>query len=186
MRGRRNNEDELSDVEDRRLSSRLELSTTAELPLRLRWLAVLSGTVQLDLSVSGGVHDTIDAVKALMCGAHSVQMVSAVFYQGPEVFGTVRHGLVEWLEEHELTSIEDLRGIMNVARQTASAGAADRQREDLRQAHERLPVRRAARGGPTRAPAGGGSRDLPHALCGRVRESLRALLPGTGLRDGGR
>ena len=44
--------------------------------LRLRWLAILSGQVAASLAVTGGVHTAVDVVKAVMAGAHAVQMVS--------------------------------------------------------------------------------------------------------------
>ena len=94
----------------------LHLSDASELPLRLRWLAVLSAQRKLSLAASGGVHDAVDAVKALMAGAHAVQMVSALLKRGPRYLGEVVRALDVWLAEHEYASIEQLRGSMNVAR----------------------------------------------------------------------
>lgn len=94
----------------------LALSNQSELLLRLRWLAILSGVVECPLAVSGGVHDPHDAVKAIMAGAHAVQLVSAIFIQGPAVFGMMREQLTAWLEEHEYDSLEIMRGSMNLER----------------------------------------------------------------------
>ena len=44
------------DVDNLVLERNLHLSDPTELPLRLRWLAVLSDHTDLDLSCSGGVH----------------------------------------------------------------------------------------------------------------------------------
>jgi len=94
----------------------LRLSERGELLLRLRWLAVLSGRVPTTLAASGGVHDALDAVKALMAGAHCVQLVSCLLRQGPEHLATVREGLLRWLEEHEYESLAQLRGSMDLTR----------------------------------------------------------------------
>ncbi len=104
------------DVEELRLDSRLELSTPAELRLRLRWLAILSGMTGLELAVTGGAHDALGAVKAVMCGARTVQMVSALLLHGTGLLQSVRSAFGEWLTEHEYDSLEQLRGSMNVVR----------------------------------------------------------------------
>ena len=48
--------------------------------IRLRWLAILSGQRRLELGASGGAHGSLDVVKAVMAGAHTVQMVSALLW----------------------------------------------------------------------------------------------------------
>ena len=47
----------------------LHLSNSSELPLRLRWIALLSGRLRASLAASGGVHTAQDAIKAVMAGA---------------------------------------------------------------------------------------------------------------------
>ncbi len=104
------------DVENLEVTPHLELSTSSELLLRLRWLAILSGQVRASLAASGGVHTGLDAIKAVMAGAAAVQMVSALLRRGPEYLGTVRADMAQWMEEHGYTSLEQMRGSMNLAR----------------------------------------------------------------------
>ena len=92
----------------------LHLSDSSELPLRLRWLAILSGRVQASLAVTGGVHTVNDVVQSLMAGAHAVQMVSALLRHGPEHLAALRRGLAEWLEAHEYHSVRQMQGSMNL------------------------------------------------------------------------
>jgi len=92
---------------------RLHLSRPSELPLRLRWLAILAGRVRPSLAVSGGVHDGVDAVKAIMSGAHAVQMVSALMRNGPEYLRQVRRETEEWMQAHDYASLEQMRGSMS-------------------------------------------------------------------------
>ncbi len=94
----------------------LHLSDSSELLLRLRWLAVLSGQRSLSLAASGGVHTTMDAVKAVMAGAHAVQMVSALLKHGPGRLREVIAGVKAFLEEHEYESLGQMRGNMNLSR----------------------------------------------------------------------
>ena len=49
----------------------LELSRTAELLLRLRWLAILHGRIRPLLAVTGGIETVDDGVKAILAGAHA-------------------------------------------------------------------------------------------------------------------
>lgn len=104
------------DVDEREVVHRLSLSDPAELLLRLRWLAILSDRVGASLAVTGGVHSARDAIKALMTGAHAVQIVSALLRQGPQLIGVLRRELAEWLEEHEYESLAAVQGMMNLAR----------------------------------------------------------------------
>ena len=102
------------DPEGLQVSRSLHLSDSSELPLRLRWLAFLSGRVPTSLAVTGGVHTSIDAVKAVMAGAHVVQMVSALLRNGPAYIGVVRDGLEAWMVEHEYESLSQMQGSMDL------------------------------------------------------------------------
>ena len=84
--------------------------------LRLRWLAVLSGQVQGSLAVTGGVHNALDAIKAVMAGAHAVQMVSVLLKRGPEILARTRQLMERWLEEHEYDSLGQMQGSMSYGR----------------------------------------------------------------------
>jgi dihydroorotate dehydrogenase (fumarate) len=101
-------------VEELEAEATLQLSTPQDLLLRLRWLAVLHGHVKGSLAVTGGVHDGIGALKAVMAGADAVQMVSALLIHGPERLAQTRAGLAEWLEEHEYESLAQARGSMSL------------------------------------------------------------------------
>jgi len=95
---------------------RVNLSSPAELLLRLRWLAMLSGRVRASLGATGGVHSAIDAVKAVMAGSHGVQMVSALLQRGPAYLRQVRDDLQQWLEVHEYESLAQMQGSMSLLR----------------------------------------------------------------------
>jgi len=101
-------------VEELLAEPSLQLSGPSDLLLRLRWLAVLHGHVKGSLGVTGGVHDGIGALKAVMAGADAVQMVSALLIHGPERLAQARATLAEWLEEHEYESLAQARGSMSL------------------------------------------------------------------------
>jgi dihydroorotate dehydrogenase (fumarate) len=102
--------------EELELNRTLSLSDSRELPLRLRWLSVLSGRVRASLAVSGGVHDARDAIKATMAGAHAVQVVSALLRNGPAYLKVLSQGMLDWMREFEWESLEEMRGNMSLGR----------------------------------------------------------------------
>jgi dihydroorotate dehydrogenase (fumarate) len=104
------------DIDTLIVEPRLRLSDPSELLLRVRWLAILSGRVQASLAASGGVHSGRDVVKAVMAGAHAVQLVSSLLTHGPERLRTLLAELVDWMTEREYDSIAQMRGSMSLAR----------------------------------------------------------------------
>jgi dihydroorotate dehydrogenase (fumarate) len=102
------------DPETQDAMPRLQLSSSADLLLRLRWLAILRGEVKASLAVSGGVHDPIDAVKAVMAGADAVQLVSALLQNGPGHLSHLRTLFARWGDEHGYASVDQMRGSMSL------------------------------------------------------------------------
>ena len=102
------------DVTTRRVSSHARLSTSSELLLRLRWIAILHGRVRPSLAVSGGVASPRDGIKALLAGADAVQIVSALLRHGPAYMATMRRGLEAWLERNEGNSLEEIKGTVSL------------------------------------------------------------------------
>jgi len=102
------------DIEALEASPKINLSHSSELLLRLRWLAILHGQSQINLSSSGGVHTTEDVVKTLMAGADTVQIVSLLLRHGTKQMKVMVDGLTRWMEEHEYSDIKQLRGCMSL------------------------------------------------------------------------
>lgn len=98
------------DVETGQVVPRIELSTSAELLLRLRWIAILHGRVRPSLAAAGGVATPHDAVKAILAGADVVQVVSALLRNGPSYIGTMVEGLQAWMDAHGVSRLDDMRG----------------------------------------------------------------------------
>ena len=88
------------DIDTRKMIAKptIELSKSAELMLRLRWLAILHGRLRPSLVATGGVETWNDGVKAILAGAHAVQMVSALLCHGPRYLETMVEKLVAWME----------------------------------------------------------------------------------------
>jgi dihydroorotate dehydrogenase (fumarate) len=104
------------DIENLDVIPNLRLSTADELRLRLRWLAVLSAQSKMSLAATGGAHSAVDVIKAIMCGAHSVQMVSALLIHGAEHIGRTLEAMSFWLTDHEYKSLEQMQGSLSLSK----------------------------------------------------------------------
>lgn len=101
------------DLATLKVVDRAQLSSSADLLLGMRWIAILRGRVGLTLAASGGVHTADDALKLLLAGADVVHMASALLQRGPQVLREVLDGIVAWMEAHEYVSVEQLKGSMS-------------------------------------------------------------------------
>ena len=104
------------DVIELEVLRRVELSSSADLDLRLRGTAVLSGRVKASLGITGGVHTALDVIKGTMAGAHGLQMVSALMRNGPQYLQSLRTEVEAWMVANEWTSLDEMRGNMSFAR----------------------------------------------------------------------
>ncbi len=93
---------------------RLHLSTSAELPLRLHALALLSPVTPLSLACTGGVHSGLDAAKAILCGAHVVQLASVLLERGPKHVAVLSAELDAWLDAKGYLSSAEARGVLDL------------------------------------------------------------------------
>ena len=101
------------DIEDLEVEPRLYLSTSSELLLRLRWLAILHGRVNINLALSGGVHRCQDALKGIMSGADVLQVVSLILRNGPSAFAEMVRDFQVWMADHEYASVSQMRGSLS-------------------------------------------------------------------------
>lgn len=104
------------DVRNQQVVRCLTLSSSMELLPRLHALAIVSGRTRLSLCVTGGVHTGLDALKAVMCGADGVQMVSALLREGPQHLMNVRSQMESILEANEYDSLAQVKGSMSLTR----------------------------------------------------------------------
>ena len=71
--------------------------------------------VKASLAVTGGVHSALDVVKAIMAGAHAMQMVSALLQARASARARCSRRPRALDEEHEWDSLDAMRGNMNFA-----------------------------------------------------------------------
>ena len=101
------------DVDALEVVPSLALSTSAEIRLPMRWIAIMHGQVQASLAASSGVHTGLDAAKMILAGADAVMMTSAILKNGINHFRTVQEQLTRIMEEKQYESIEEMRGVLS-------------------------------------------------------------------------
>ena len=99
------------DLATLRVTRSLPLSTAAELPLPLVWIALLSRRVACSLAASRGVETEVEVVKYLLVGADAVTTASALLRHGPGHIATMRDGLERWLDANGFDSVDAIRGL---------------------------------------------------------------------------
>ncbi|MDJ0680457.1 MAG: dihydroorotate dehydrogenase-like protein [Xenococcaceae cyanobacterium MO_167.B52] len=91
----------------------LLLSTSREMRLPMRWIAILYGAVPLDFAATSGIRTAHDVIKMMMVGANVTMLVSTLLSQGLEHLQKIEKNLIEWLEVKEYDSISQLQGSMS-------------------------------------------------------------------------
>jgi len=104
------------DIENLEINTTLQLSTSAELLLPLRWMALLYGRVEADLALTTGIHTGVDLLKAVMAGATIGMVASEFIAKGVERAQEMLAEMEKWMTVYEYDSIEKMRGSMSQKR----------------------------------------------------------------------
>ena len=87
------------------------VSGPAILPIAVRAVYEIRKAVDLPIIGTGGVACAEDALQMIMAGADAVGIGSAIYAGGVELFDQINHDLVEYLKEHRVDTIGQLRGL---------------------------------------------------------------------------
>ena len=101
------------DLELLSVEPNLVLSTSDEMRLVLRWMAILFGRVGSSLAATTGVHTVEDVVKLILAGADVTMLASALLRYGPELISSLLDGLTGWLDERGYESVNQARGSLS-------------------------------------------------------------------------
>ncbi len=89
------------------------LSTTHDLRLPLRWIAILYGRINADLAATSGIHHGQDVVKMLMAGANVTMLCSILMRHGIKYIHHIEQELLTWMEKNEYESVSQMQGSMS-------------------------------------------------------------------------
>jgi len=101
------------DLEELEVVPNLELSTSSDLRLPLRWISILFGQIDADFALTSGVHTSKDVLKSMMAGAKVAMMASELLHNGVQRVPAILAELQKWMQEHEYESIKQMQGSMS-------------------------------------------------------------------------
>ncbi len=93
---------------------RANITTSASLSETLRWCAILYKKLPCTLCANTGVHTGEDLLKAVMSGADAVALASVLITKGEDEVKNILTEITSWMEEHEYTSIEQMKGSISL------------------------------------------------------------------------
>jgi len=102
------------DIDNLEVTTKLDLSTSEDLRLRLRWLGLMRDQVKMSMACSGGVHSSADVAKALLAGADAVQVTAELLSRGPGRIAELLVGLKEFMAKHEYQSVSEVVGALSL------------------------------------------------------------------------
>ena len=86
-------------------------SSHSDLSDTLRWTAFVSGMVpDISIAASSGIHDWEDVIKCIVAGASAVQICSAAYTHGPNIFSQMLTCIEEWVNQAKYESLEEIKG----------------------------------------------------------------------------
>ena len=101
------------DLEALEVTPNLILSTSQDLRLPLRWIAILYSRIQADLALTSGVHTGEDVLKGTMAGAAVTMLASELLQKGIGRIPVILNEVENWMAAHEYKSIQQMRGALS-------------------------------------------------------------------------
>ena len=101
------------DLDELEIIHSLDLSTSADLRLPLRWISILHGKLETDFALTSGIHTYRDVLKAMMAGANVAMTTSKLLLDGEQAIGQILSDLEAWMKEREYESIRQMQGSMS-------------------------------------------------------------------------
>lgn len=98
------------DLGEEKNTSPFNLSYETDYRLPLRYAGLLEGEIKADVCCSTGIFDGETVAKTILAGATAVQIVSALFRNGPTHVRAITQELERWMETKGYKTLADFRG----------------------------------------------------------------------------
>jgi dihydroorotate dehydrogenase (fumarate) len=109
------------DIDKMEVVSSNVFSAPSDLPISLRWIAIMAERVSCDLAASTGVHDGTALIKQILAGANAVQVASTLYKNGKGQITEMLNTLEAWMDKKNYGSLSDFRGKMSQAKSSNPA-----------------------------------------------------------------
>ncbi len=87
------------------------LSGPAIKPLGVRFVAEIAKVTKKPVVGVGGISTGEDVIEYIMAGATAVEVCTAAILNGPKIYGKIVNEVKEWLEKHNYSALDEIRGI---------------------------------------------------------------------------
>lgn len=103
------------DLENLEVQPGLELSSSFEKRLPLRWIAILRPHITCSLAATTGIHTADDVVKMILAGADVTMVASVLLRKGIGIITELLRGMEQWMNVKEYESVNQMKGAMSSA-----------------------------------------------------------------------
>lgn len=101
------------DLDTLEIEPNLLLSTSHDMRLPMRWIAVLYGQLKASLGATSGIHQAQDVLKMLMVGSDVTMLCSTLLRNGIGQITKIRKDMETWMTEHEYESVKQMKGSLS-------------------------------------------------------------------------
>ena len=98
------------DIDKIKVTHKEVLSHSTDMVNTLRWMGIMAKQVKMSLAASTGIHDGEAVIKQLLAGADVVQVVSALYEQGPSYVLEMTKFVNDWMENKGFNYVDQFRG----------------------------------------------------------------------------
>lgn len=102
------------DIDKMEHTSGSVLSVANDFTEPLRWTGLLSGSVNIDIAISGGVANSDAVIKAILAGASAVEVCSALYRDGDTFIKEALAKLNNWMTDKQFDNIAAFKAKLNV------------------------------------------------------------------------
>ena len=101
------------DLEKMEVTPNIGLSSSMDMRLPLRWIAILHGHVRVSLAATSGIHLPADVIKMVLAGADVTMLCSVLMRRGIAHIHDLEKEIVRWLQHHSYKSLSEIKGLMS-------------------------------------------------------------------------
>jgi dihydroorotate dehydrogenase (fumarate) len=99
------------DLDEKKFTPSMTFSSSQEMSMPLRWIGLLSGTVNCSLAANSGIHSPESALKMIMAGADAVQICSILYLRGINCLEDIVRDMGVWLDVKGYSTLSEIRGL---------------------------------------------------------------------------